>query len=120
MPVRFPCLLELFLQEFFFNLTPPASKVTMLPQIRRLVSPSREQLPDGEPEALTRASPVSNLCNYGDGPQDLNRKLLCRVPEIPHLLYHASDPVRSRIALGTRLNRKQVLGCRLLQSSIQV
>ena len=95
MLVRFPCLLELFLQEFFFNLTPPASEVTMLPQIRRLVSPSREQLPNGEPEALTRASPVSNLCNYGEGPQDLYCKLLCRVPEIPHLLYHASDPVRS-------------------------
>ena len=109
MLVRFPCLLELFLQEFFFNLTPPASEVTMLPQIRRLVSPSREQLPNGEPEALTCASPVSNLCNYGEGPQDLNRKLLCRVPEIPHLLYHAS---------GARLNRKQVHGCRLLQSSI--
>ena len=95
MLVRFPCLLELLLQEFFFDLTPPASEMTMLPQIRRLVSPSREQLPNGEPEAFTRASPVSNLRNEGEGSQDLNRKLLCRVSEIPHLLHHASDPVRS-------------------------
>ena len=93
--VRFPCLLELLLQEFFFDLTPPASEVTMLPQIRCLVSPGREQLPNGEPGALTRALPVSNLCNNGEGSQDLNRKLLCRVPEIPHLLNHACDPVRS-------------------------
>ena len=63
MLVRLPGLLELLLQEFFFDLTPPASEVTMLPQIRRLVSPGREQLSKGEPEAFTRASPVSNLCD---------------------------------------------------------
>ena len=67
----------------------------MLPQIRRLVSPGREQLSKGEPEAFTCAPPVSNLGNEGEGSQDLDSKLLSRVSEIPHVFYHSSDPVGS-------------------------
>jgi len=95
LPVGFPGLLELFLQEFFFNLAPSTSEVTMLPQIRRLVSPDGEQLSKGEPEAFTCALPVSNLCSEGEGSQDLNGKLLSRVSEIPHVFDHSSDPVGS-------------------------